>query len=141
MFGVLRRWLGRLAGWFRGVRSTTAAAVAQAAGFGSVHRRDGWTVAELEGDLGPDRCRQLRAALTPWVRSADGGVVVNLHGVRTMDSTGLATLIACGRDLPTPTAKLRVCCPTARVRALIEITDLARVIEVFLTEDEALRVA
>jgi anti-anti-sigma factor len=111
------------------------------AGMCAVRSEQGWTVAELSGAIDAVQSGRLRAELRPWLRTATAGVVVNLRAVEAMDSTALATLVACRRELPAGAAGLRLCCANGRVQALLEVTGLDGVLEVYAGEAEALKAA
>jgi anti-anti-sigma factor len=101
------------------------------------HRRGNWTVAKLHGEIDFSRSRELRTALDPLVRDAAAGLIINLRDVGYMDSTALATLVNCRKQLAERSGRLRLCGLNPRVKGLIEITQLDRVFEIFPTEEEA----
>jgi len=103
-------------------------------------RRDagGWTVVDLFGEIDFGKSRELRAFVDPLVKGGTK-LLFNLAGVNYMDSTALATLVACRRQLAESSGSLRICCLTPRVQSLISITRLDRVFEIFKTEDEAIK--
>jgi anti-anti-sigma factor len=103
---------------------------------GSPRRRDGWTIADVYGEIDFSKSRELRDALRAFITNA-GRLILNLQNVAWMDSTALATLVAARRQLASLSGKLRLCCLSPRVLGLIEITQLNRVFEIFATEDEA----
>jgi anti-anti-sigma factor len=103
---------------------------------GISRQREGWTVADVFGEIDFSRSRELRESLSAFVR-ASARLILNLSNVHWMDSTALATLVAARRQLAENRGRLRLCCLNPRVRSLIEITQLNRVFEIFGTEEEA----
>jgi anti-sigma B factor antagonist len=83
----------------------------------------------LEACLDADVAPALRAALVARIDQGHRSVMVNLERVEFIDSSGLGALISglkrLGRD-----GELKVCCVTARVRSLFELTQLNRIIEI-----------
>lgn len=98
-----------------------------------------WTVADLRGEIDFSRSRELRSALERLASGASGKLLLNLSAVSYMDSTALATLVASRRQLGEGGGRLRLCCAKPRVRALIEITQLNKVFDLFETEEDAVK--
>lgn len=95
-----------------------------------------WAAVDIRGEIDFSRSRELRAALEELV-APQRKLIINLKDVSYLDSTALATLVACRRQLGEAGGKLRLCGLNQRVRGLIEMTQLHRVFEIFATEEEA----
>ena len=68
---------------------------------------------------------------------AGGPIVVDLGQCEFIDSTGLAALMRAARDGNGSRPRLGVSRPTAQVRRLFEVTQLASQLPVFETSEEA----
>ena len=97
------------------------------------------TILELVGDITlystPDVRKAMIALLkekrVPWL-------LVNLKGVRYIDSSGVASLVEGLKVSRDTQAKFGLYGLTKTAREVLELTRLLRVFEVFNTEDEAL---
>ena len=66
-------------------------------------------------------------------------VVLDLHRVRFMDSSGLGVLLSALRRFQTGDGDLKLCALTPPVRRLMEVCRLHKVIEILDTREQALR--
>jgi anti-sigma B factor antagonist len=66
-------------------------------------------------------------------------VVLDLHRVRFMDSSGLGVLLSALRRFQTADGDLKLCALTPPVRRLMEVCRLHKVIEILDTREQALR--
>jgi anti-sigma B factor antagonist len=90
-------------------------------------------------------CARLDAAAAPTFRELAGArvpryavVVLDLHAVDGMDSTGLGTIISIVKRMPVG-GSLRIARPSKAVQVLLELTHLNRVLRTFDDLDAALR--
>jgi len=67
----------------------------------------------------------------------EGNLVLDLGGVRRIDSAGLGVLVSCLGRLTRGGGDLNVCRLTPPVRLLFELTSLHRVLAVYNTPEEA----
>ncbi len=66
-------------------------------------------------------------------------VVLDLSGVKFIDSSGLGALIACLRKLNEQRGDLRLCELSRTVRALFELMRMHRVFGIYATREEAVK--
>jgi anti-sigma B factor antagonist len=64
-------------------------------------------------------------------------VVVDLHRVKFLDSSGCGALVAAQTRFRTVGGELRLCCPTPAVKTLLELVRLNRVLSLYDTRDAA----
>jgi anti-sigma B factor antagonist len=64
-------------------------------------------------------------------------VVLDMSGVKFVDSSGLGALISCLRLLNGKKGDFRLCCMSTTVRALFELMRMHRVFSIFDTRQEA----
>ncbi len=100
--------------------------------------REGIAILDLAGRLvvGPD-AGQLREKIRDLQTSGTRHVLLNLHAVDYIDSTGLGTLVICFTSLSKIGGTLKLCCLTRRNIALLVLTKLETVFEIFTTEQDA----
>jgi anti-anti-sigma factor len=83
----------------------------------------------------------IKAAVRRQVRAGPRVVVVNFSGVPSIDAAGLGELIAAYTTLQRVGGKLRLACVPQRIRAVIEITHLTRILEIFSCVEDAVNEA
>lgn len=71
------------------------------------------------------------------VKDGINKVVVNLNGVKWMNSSGLGVLMACHSSLQAAGGDLRLSNVTEKVQSLFIITKLIRIFKTFETEERA----
>ena len=84
---------------------------------------DGLAVVTLTGEIDLATAPQLKSRLTGLLAQGFGRFVLDLSGVRHMDSTGLGVMVGFRRRLP-DNSLLVIAAATANVRAVIELTGL-----------------
>ena len=66
-------------------------------------------------------------------------VVLDMTGVRFVDSSGLGALLSCLRHVRGNQGDMKLCSMSKPVRALFELTRMHRVFNIIETRDEAVR--
>ena len=102
--------------------------------FGSI------TVVDLRGsiDLG-EASRTLRRTILDLVESGRIKIVLNFSGVNFMDSAGIGELAGAYMPVNSIGGELKFLNPTRKVHAMLQITQLHKVFEVYADEQTALR--
>ncbi len=88
---------------------------------------DALVIALREAHLDASNVREFKEALQRLVTPAASRVVLDLAGVKFIDSAGLGALIACLRQLDGRRGALRLCCLTPTVQALLALMRMDRV--------------
>jgi anti-sigma B factor antagonist len=106
----------------------------------NVRQRDGVTILDLKGKitigLGDVA---LRNAVQDAMSNGASNVLINLHEVTTIDSSGVGELVSAYATATNRGAKLKLVNLPSKVSDILQITQLITVFEVFDNEDEALR--
>jgi anti-sigma B factor antagonist len=68
----------------------------------------------------------------------DTGVLLNLEGVRWVDSGGCGAILACCKELRERGGDLKLCVVTGPVRSLFQVIQLHRICDIFNTVAEGL---
>jgi anti-anti-sigma factor len=92
----------------------------------SLSREDGFVVVSGEGEIDFPNGPVLSDRLTAALGERPPRIVVDLHDVTFVDSTGLALLVAAHRDARANQGWLRLAGPRGQLRRLLEITNLDR---------------
>jgi anti-sigma B factor antagonist len=95
-------------------------------------------VVSLRGTLlGEPETSALREAIYRLTERLEKQVVLDLGGLKTMNSTGLGTLVAALTSLRTRDGDLRLARLSVQVHALITMTHLLKVLKVYETVERA----
>jgi anti-anti-sigma factor len=88
------------------------------------------TVLVLDGDLDVHSAPLVQQAVAAALREGAGDVVLDLHDVSFVDSSGLGALIACHKRARRDSCRLVLRSPSHRVARLLAVTTLDRVLTV-----------
>lgn len=101
------------------------------------HTSDGVVVLRPEGRLNMVAAPDLREQLHTMVRAGNTRVVVDLSAVETIDSSGLGALISGLKAARQGGGDLRIAAPSEQARAVLELTNLNRVLKSCDSPDSA----
>ncbi|SDP94603.1 STAS domain-containing protein [Lentzea jiangxiensis] len=99
----------------------------------------GWRVLAVAGELDIDTVPVLSARLDADVTGSHA--VLDLAGLAFMDSTGLALVLDWHRRLTEQGGQLRIAAAQGPVRRLFELADVAQVLSLHASVDEAVQEA
>jgi anti-sigma B factor antagonist len=102
-----------------------------------VHPVGGTPVFELIGSLDLATSPTVRAALTEASERGDHRIIVDLHKVDFLDSTGLGALIGAQRRAREFDGEVRLVAKEGQILRLLRITGLLKVFAVYPTIDDA----
>jgi anti-sigma B factor antagonist len=102
-----------------------------------VHTVDGIQVFELTGSLDIATSPAVRAALVSASERGDHRLIVDLHRVDFLDSTGLGALIGAQRRAKEFGGEVRLAAKEGQILRLLRITGLLKVFAVYATLEEA----
>ena len=95
-----------------------------------VSKLDDQVVLVLRGDLDPHTAPALREQIDNTTGESTRTLVLDVSGLRFIDSSGLRVIIAAQRDMAARQGRLLLRQPTETTRRLLEITGLAERIEI-----------
>ncbi|MDX1935278.1 MAG: STAS domain-containing protein [Capsulimonadales bacterium] len=95
-------------------------------------------IIDPEGEVDMYTAPLLREALLDAFEGGAQRIVVNLRRVDFIDSTGLGILIGGLRRMREGGGMLRLCEPQPRVSRLLHVTDLDTVLDICMSEQEAI---
>ncbi len=96
------------------------------------------TVARLPENLVMSNADSTRDALNQLIDQGHRHLVLDLQPVEFMDSSGLAVLIALYKRLSNRRGRLVLLSPTSNVRALIELTRLHQLFDIYEDDQAAI---
>jgi anti-sigma B factor antagonist len=88
-------------------------------------------------DLHGHRLEDLGQTLSQLLDRGSSRIVLDLEKVRFMDSAGLGELVAWKKRTLQRGGDVRLLRPRARVRDMFDLTNLARMFQIFETEEDA----
>jgi anti-sigma B factor antagonist len=102
----------------------------------------GIAVVEVTGEVDVANCGVLRDSLLRVVTDEDfHGLVVNLGGVRFIDSTGIGVLVGVWRAVRATSSGLVLVAPTPQVRLVLDTAGLTKILPVYDAEADAVHAA
>ena len=103
-----------------------------------VAEQAGWQVLVVHGEVDVTTTPRVRARLVAMLSDGRPQVIVDLEGVRFLDSSGLGALVAALKLARSRGGELRLVCEHQRsVRKVLEVTGLERVLERYDSVEDA----
>ena len=95
-----------------------------------VGEQAGWQVLTVRGEVDISTTPRVHAQLITLLSESQPQLIVDLEGVRFLDSSGLGALVAALKLARSRSGELRLVCEGQRsVRKVLEVTGLERVLE------------
>jgi anti-anti-sigma factor len=103
---------------------------------------DGVAVVRVTGEVDVASCGVLRDGLLRIVTDEGfGGLVVNLAGVRFIDSAGVGVLVGVWRAVRATTGRLALAAPAPQARRVLDTAGLTKILPVYDGEADAVHAA
>src|SRR3954469_20354066 len=103
-----------------------------------VGEQAGWQILTVRGEVDLSTTPRMRSQLTNLLSEGPPQLIVDLEGVRFLDSSGLGALVAALKLARSRSGELRLVCERQRsVRKVLEVTGLERVLERYDSVDAA----
>ena len=99
---------------------------------------DGKTIVAVGGEIDVYTAPKLRDKLSELVATGSYDIVVDMHEVEFLDSTGLGVLVGGLKKVRAHDGALRLVCNQDRLLKIFRITGLAKVFVIHESADEAL---
>ena len=100
---------------------------------------DGKTIVAVGGEIDVYTAPKLRDKISELVATGSYDLVVDMHEVEFLDSTGLGVLVGGLKKVRAHDGSLRLVCNQDRLLKIFRITGLAKVFVIHETTDDALR--
>lgn len=94
-------------------------------------------VLKVTGRLDASAVKYLKEDVTSMIKSKITLLVLDMSGVDFIDSSGLGSLVSCLRLVNSENGDIRLAALQDQIRALIELTRLHRVFQIFEDRDTA----
>ncbi len=95
----------------------------------AINRTSDIPVLDVSGDVDEFTCAKLREALRSFIREGEFRIVVNVSGVKFMDSSGLGTLVGGLRRMMENNGGLALSGTNSQVERILTVTGLDRILK------------
>jgi anti-sigma B factor antagonist len=102
-------------------------------------RSDGITLVILHGEVGTETVNQFKDRIDQIIGDGHVKLILDLQEVRYLNSMGLGVVAAAYKKLKKSKGDLKLLNPSPEVQELFELTRLAKVFEIFDSEENAIR--
>ena len=98
------------------------------------------TVVALTGEyLDASTVKEFKAGIEQITSEGSKKVIFDMSNLQFIDSSGLGAILSCLRKLNGSGGDLKICGMTKPVRALFELVRMHRIVEIYDSQDEALK--
>jgi anti-sigma B factor antagonist len=104
----------------------------------NVKTNESYTLVVPSGDIDLSKSSDLRTVFQQIFQVSPAKIVVDLHAVSYMDSSGVATLIEALQLSNRAENKFAICCLTDGVKSIIELARLDKIFPIYLTREDAI---
>ncbi len=104
----------------------------------SRHLDNDTVVVDLQGEVDAFTAPKLKQEIINQIERGVKRIAINLADVKYLDSTGLGVLIGGLKRAREKSGQLVLICPNVRIMRIFDITGLAKIFEMFPSEEEAL---
>lgn len=94
---------------------------------------------EVHGEIDVYTSPKVKEIITELIEKGNIYLVINLEGVRYIDSTGLGILIGALKKVREKDGCINLVCDNPQIKKIFNITGLVRIFGIFKTEEEALK--
>ena len=102
--------------------------------------RDLAQVVEVQGEIDVYTSPRVKETINELIEKGHYHLVINLEGVRYIDSTGLGVLIGALKKVREHSGRILLVCTNPQIKKIFNITGLVKIFEIFKDEDEAMQV-
>ena len=95
------------------------------------------TILEVAGSLDISNAHEMRQVVVETITADSAQVVVNLHDLCSVDSSGLAAIVQGLKRAREQQGNLSLCSLQPPVRMILELTRFDKVFDIFISEEEA----
>lgn len=93
---------------------------------------------EVNGEIDVYTSPKVKEIITELIEKGNNYLVINLEGVRYIDSTGLGVLIGALKKVREKDGTINLVCNNPQIKKIFNITGLVKIFGIYKSEDEAL---
>lgn len=96
-------------------------------------------VVEVQGEIDVYTSPRVKEVINDLIEKGHYNLIVNLEGVRYIDSTGLGVLIGALKKVKEHEGTICLICTNPQIKKIFNITGLVKIFSICKNEDEALK--
>ena len=96
-------------------------------------------VVEIQGEIDVYTSPKVKEIITELIEKESFNLIINLEGVRYIDSTGLGVLIGALKKVREKEGCINLVCNNPQIKKIFNITGLVKIFGIFKNEEEALK--
>lgn len=94
---------------------------------------------EVHGEIDVYTSPRVKEIITELIDKGNYHLIINLEGVRYIDSTGLGVLIGALKKVREKEGSINLVCNNPQIKKIFNITGLIKIFGIYKDEDEALK--
>jgi anti-sigma B factor antagonist len=94
-------------------------------------------VIEVQGEIDVYTSPRVKEIVTELIEKGNYNLIINLEGVRYIDSTGLGILIGALKRVREKDGCINLVCNNPQIKKIFNITGLVKIFGIFKSEEEA----
>jgi anti-sigma B factor antagonist len=94
---------------------------------------------EVQGEIDVYTSPKVKEIVTELIDKGNNHLVINLEGVRYIDSTGLGVLIGALKKVREKEGSINLVCNNPQIKKIFNITGLVKIFGIYKNEEEALK--
>ena len=98
----------------------------------------GISIVEVQGEIDVYTSSWVKEAIAEFIKNGNYNIIINLEGVRYIDSTGLGVLIGALKRVKEHEGSISLICTNPQIKKIFNITGLSKIFDIFKSEEEAL---
>lgn len=95
---------------------------------------------EVQGEIDVYTSPRVKETINELIDQGQYNLIIDLEGVRYIDSTGLGVLIGALKKVREHDGRILLICTNPQIKKIFNITGLVKIFEIFKNEEEALKV-
>ena len=96
-------------------------------------------VVEVQGEIDVYASPRVKEMINELIEQGRFNLIIDLEGVRYIDSTGLGVLIGALKKVREHEGRILLICTNPQIKKIFNITGLVKIFEIYKDEEEALK--
>jgi len=96
-------------------------------------------IVEVLGEIDVYTSPKVKETITELIEKGHYHLIVNLEGVRYIDSTGLGVLIGALKKVREQNGSISLICTNPQIKKIFNITGLVKIFGIFKSEEDAIK--
>ncbi|MCL5773375.1 MAG: STAS domain-containing protein [Firmicutes bacterium] len=94
---------------------------------------------EVQGEIDVYSSPKVKEAINELIEKGNYTLIINLEGVRYIDSTGLGVLIGALKKVREHNGSISLICTNPQIKKIFNITGLVKIFGIYKNEEESLK--